>query len=372
MKVLENLGQNLAGSIWERAVLANLCWLLLKILATALGIYCLADLVLNQRILGGSSPSFLLQHYSCHIIKRLPRLLPFCSLLCVFRLLRYLVRSGEWNALISSGVSIGQISLPFARFGLIASIWGFAAFETLYPIAANNLRVFETSPELRSSLPKILFIDSKNSERDLKLVFTSYRESVQKESSGVYQRGFISSDPKVWIFFETLQFFPGFAQLRNSVQFSFQDQTVKTQQIKTSLLPHDVDVEKLVRQTIPAEDLNLWQLKKETQRSPHNFLPKAYYQYRLLQQLTPFWSIFLAFALFKRAQFQVSIKTAVFGISALLGLDAICQIAVIFSGFHMLRPIWMWLLFIPPLCFWLFNIYSIKFRSLRLDLNKKL
>lgn len=350
--LLRFLGQKLTGTIWERAALSKLCRLLALMLATAFGIYCLADLILNQRTLKALTPYFLIEHYACHIVKRLPKLLPLCTFLCALRFLTTLVRSGEWTSLQSSGVSFRQISAPLVRFGLISCLWSSAAFEALYPLVASSLRIFEESPQPPLTSPHMLFLDREKRGLQSCLIFWSYRDCAQKDSSGLFRRGFFCPESGNWIYFDTLQFFPGCAQLRDTITLKFDGPKIESSSAKTLLIPFKIDLDSLIRQTIPAEDLNLWQLSKERGKVPRNATADAYFHYRLLQLLTPLWAIYLAFALFISSKMRLGIGSAFLGLLILVFFDALCQIGVILSGFHLLRPIWLWLGFLPPLALW--------------------
>lgn len=351
-RLFQLFGEKIAGTIWERATLAQLCRLLATLLALAFGVYCLADLILNQRALSKLTPYFLLEHYACHIIKRLPKLMPLCTFLCALGILSKKARRGEWTALQSSGISFWQISIPFLRFGLISCFCSMAAFEALYPVVASTLRIFEERPQQLISSPHILFLDREETGLQSCVVFWNYRDCAQKDSSGIFSRGFFCPKAGDWIYFDTLQFLPGYAQLRNAICWKFGDKAIEAKRAKTVILPIQIDLKALVRQTLPAEDLSLWQLSKERGKIPRNATAGAYFHYRLIQLLAPLWSIYLAFALFSSSGKWPGAGSAFLGILILVSLDALWQIGVILCGFHLMRPLWLWIGFLPPIFLW--------------------
>lgn len=347
----------LLGTKWERVTLKKLLQLLTLLLAGSLALYCLADFTLNQRTLTSLTPRFFFKHYGCQIIKRLPKLLPLCAAICSLRVLWLLKRTGEWIALETAGISIYRISAPFVRFGSICCLLGATAFELLYPKVAASIRLFEQKPLESLTQPHILYPNSRDGSSSTCLIYLYYQPSAQADSSGVFRRGFFRFGPTKWVYFDSLQFFEKFARIKSAVQLDFASQELQPRKEKTLLLPSQIDLASLSRQAIPAEDQNLVQLYQAAKLMPRNALSGAYYHYRLQQVLMPLWAIYMALALTLSPLGRVAALPFAAAFVLLATLEALDQVGLILSSYHLLAPLWMWLPFTALLSIWLKWIY---------------
>lgn len=347
----------LIGTKWERVTLKKLLQLLALLLAASLALYCLADFTLNQRKLTSLTPRFFLKHYGCQIIKRLPKLLPLCGAICSLRVVWLLRRSGEWMALETTGVSIYSMSAPLVRFGLICCLLGGIAFELLYPKVAQSIRLFEQKPLESLTQPHILYPHSLDGNNSICLIYLYYQPSAQTDSSGVFRRGFFRYSETRWVYFDSLQFFEKFARIKSAVQLDFASEELQPRRDKTLLLPNRVDLASLSRQAVPAEDQNLMQLYEAAKLLPRNALAGAYYHYRVQQALMPLWAIYMALALSLSPIGKVAALPFAAAFVLLATLEALDQVGLILSSYHLLAPLWMWLPFTALLGIWLKWIY---------------